>query len=68
MQDSTKSIQRLAEAIQSYHTKSSDTYSDFDQNDIENTNKISNDKQSWYDQTCDRFNGLKTHQDATILF
>jgi heat shock protein 4 len=67
MQDLMKSIQRVDEAIQTYHTKSSDKYSHLDPKDVEKANKILNDKQSWYDQTANRFNATKTYEDPTIL-
>jgi len=67
MQDLMKSIQRIDEAIQIYHTKSSDKYSHIDSNDIEKATKILNNKQNWYDQTANRFNALKSHEDSTIL-
>ena len=67
MQDMMKSIQRIDEAIQIYHTKSSDKYSHIDSNDIEKANKILGEKQTWYDQTANRFASLKPHDDATIL-
>jgi len=67
MNDLMKSIQRIDEAIQIYHTKSSDKYAHIDQNDIEKANKILNEKQNWYDQTANRFNALKPHEDSTIL-
>jgi hypothetical protein len=67
MQDFMKSIQRIDEAIQTYYTKSSEKYSHIDQNDIEKANKILTDKQNWYDQTANRFNALKPHEDPTIL-
>jgi heat shock protein 4 len=67
MNDLMKSIQRIDEAIQIYHTKSSDKYAHIDQNDIEKANKILNEKQSWYDQTANRFHALKPHEDSTIL-
>jgi len=67
MQDLMKSIQRIDEAIQVYNTKSSDKYSHIDASDIEKATKILNDKQNWYDQTANRFNALKAHEDATIL-
>jgi hypothetical protein len=67
MQDLMKSIQRIDEAIQVYHTKSSDKYAHIDQNDIEKANKTLNDKQTWYDQTANRFNAQKPHEDPAIL-
>ncbi|CAF1152130.1 unnamed protein product [Adineta steineri] len=67
MQEFMKSIQRVDEALQVYYTKSSDKYSHIDQNDIEKANKILTEKQTWYDQTANRFNALKTHEDPTIL-
>ncbi|CAF1349094.1 unnamed protein product [Adineta steineri] len=67
MQELMKSIQRVDEALQVYYTKSSDKYSHIDQNDIEKANKILTEKQTWYDQTANRFNALKTHEDPTIL-
>jgi len=67
MQDLMKSIQRIDEAIQIYYTKSSDKYAHIDQNDIEKANKILNEKQIWYDQTANRFNTLKPHEDSPIL-
>lgn len=67
MQDMMKSIQRIDEAIQIYHTKSSDKYSHIDSNDIEKANKILSEKQTWYDQTANRFGSLRAHEDATIL-
>ena len=67
MQDLMKSIQRIDEAIQIYQTKSSDKYSHIDKNDIEKANKILNEKQTWYDQTANRFNALKPHEDPPIL-
>ena len=67
MQDMMKSIQRIDEAIQIYYTKSSDKYSHIDANDIEKANKILSEKQTWYDQTANRFGSLRAHDDATIL-
>jgi len=67
MQDLMKSIQRTDDAIQTYYTKSSDKYAHIDQNDIEKANKILTEKQKWYDQTANRFNALKPHEDSTIL-
>jgi hypothetical protein len=67
MQQLMKSIQRIDEAIQIYYTKSSDKYSHIDQNDIEKANKILNEKQIWYDQTANRFNASKPHEDPTVL-
>ncbi|CAF2049140.1 unnamed protein product [Rotaria magnacalcarata] len=67
MQDLMKSIQRIDEAIQVYYTKSSDKYSHIDQSEIEKANKILTEKQTWYDQTANRFNALKKHEDPTIL-
>jgi heat shock protein 4 len=67
MQDLMKSIQRIDEALQVYHTKSSDKYAHIDTNDIEKANKILNEKQSWYDQTANRFTKLEPHQDSTVL-
>ena len=67
MQDIMKSIQRIDEAIQVYYTKSSDKYAHIDASDIEKANKILNDKQTWYDQTANRFAKLEAHQDAPIL-
>jgi hypothetical protein len=67
MQEFMKSIQRIDEAIQIYHTKSSDKYSHIDQSEIEKANKILTDKQNWYDQTANRFNALKLHEDSAIL-
>ena len=67
MQDLMKSIQRIDEAIQIYKTKSSDKYAHIDQSDIEKANKILTEKQSWYDQTANRFNALKKHEDSPIL-
>jgi heat shock protein 4 len=67
MQEFMKSIQRIDEAIQIYHTKSSDKYSHIDQSEIEKVNKILTDKQNWYDQTANRFNALKLHEDSAIL-
>ncbi len=67
MQDFMKSIQRIDEAIQIYHTKSSEKYSHLDPNDVEKANKILNEKQNWYDQTANRFNAAKTYEDPTIL-
>ncbi|CAF4904984.1 unnamed protein product, partial [Rotaria socialis] len=67
MQDLMKSIQRIDEAIQIYYTKSSDKYSHIDQSEIEKANKILTEKQTWYDQTANRFNALKKHEDPTIL-
>jgi len=67
MQDLMKSIQRIDEAIQVYHTKSSDKYAHIDANDIEKANKILNEKQKWYDQTANRFTALKPHEDSTVL-
>jgi len=67
MQDFMKSIQRIDEAIQVYHTKSSDKYAHIDANDIEKANKILNEKQNWYDQTANRFNALKSYEDSSVL-
>jgi hypothetical protein len=67
MQDLMKSIQRIDEAVQVYHTKSSDKYAHIDANDIEKANKILNEKQNWYDQTANRFNALKPYEDSPVL-
>jgi hypothetical protein len=67
MQQLMKSIQRIDEAIQIYHTKSSDKYSHIEPNDIEKANKILTEKQNWYDQTANRFNAQKPHEDPAIL-
>ena len=67
MQELMKSIQRIDEAIQIYRTKSSDKYAHIDSNDIDKANKTLNDKQNWYDQTANRFNALKPHEDSTVL-
>ena len=67
LQDLMKSIQRIDEAIQVYHTKSSDKYAHIDANDIEKANKILAEKQKWYDQTANRFNSMKLYEDPTIL-
>ncbi|CAF1663621.1 unnamed protein product [Adineta ricciae] len=67
MQELMKSIQRIDEAIQTYHTKSSDKYAHIDAKDIEKANKVLTDKQSWYDQTANHFHALQTHDDPTIL-
>ncbi|UJR22204.1 hypothetical protein I4U23_025268 [Adineta vaga] len=67
MQELMKSIQRIDEALQIYHTKSSDKYAHIDKNDIEKANKVLSDKQTWYDQTANRFHALKSHEDPTIL-
>jgi len=67
MQDLMKSIQRIDEAIQVYHTKSSDKYAHIDANDIEKANKTLNEKQNWYDQSANRFTASKPHEDSTIL-
>jgi hypothetical protein len=67
MQDLMKSIQRIDEAIQVYYTKSSDKYAHIDASDIEKANKVLNEKQSWYDQTANRFVKLEPHQDSTVL-
>lgn len=66
MQDLMKSIQRIDEAIQIYYTKSSDKYAHIDQADIEKANKFLTEKQTWYDQTANRFNSLKKHEDANV--
>jgi len=67
MQELMKSIQRIDEAIQVYHTKSSEKYSHIDQSEIEKATKFLNDKQNWYDQTANRFNAHKPHEDPAIL-
>ena len=67
MQELMKSIQRIDEALQIYHTKSSDKYAHIDAKDIEKATKVLNDKQNWYDQTANRFNALKSHDDSTVL-
>jgi heat shock protein 4 len=67
MQELMKSVQRIDEAIQVYHTKSSDKYSHIDQSEIEKATKFLNDKQNWYDQTANRFNAHKAHEDPAIL-
>lgn len=67
MQELMKSIQRIDEAIQVYHTKSSDKYSHIDPADIEKATKLLTDKQNWYDQTANRFSALKPHDDSNVL-
>lgn len=67
MEDLMKSIQRIDTAIQIYHTKSSDKYAHLAPADIEKATKILTDKQTWYDQTANRFRALKPHEDATVL-
>ena len=67
MQDMMKSIQRIDEAIQIYHTKSSDKYAHIDAAEIEKATKILNEKQNWYDQSANKFNATKLHEDPTIL-
>jgi hypothetical protein len=67
MQEFIKSLQRIHEAIQIWQTKSNDRYSHLDKNDIEKVYKILTDKQKWYDQTANRFNSLKQHDDPPVL-
>jgi len=67
MQEFIKSLQRIDEAIQIWQTKSNDRYSHLDKSDIEKVYKILTDKQKWYDQTANRFNSLKQHDDPAVL-
>jgi hypothetical protein len=67
MQEFIKSLQRIHEAIQIWQTKSNDRYSHLDKNDIEKVYKFLTDKQKWYDQTANRFNSLKQHDDPAVL-
>ena len=67
MHELMKSIQRIDEAIQTYYLKSSDKYSHIDESEIDKIQKTLNEKQTWYDQTANRFNALKKHEDPPIL-
>jgi hypothetical protein len=67
MQDLMKSIQRITEAIEVYHTKSSVKYAHIDVNDIEKAKKILNEIQKWDDQTVNYFDELKSHEDPAVL-
>jgi hypothetical protein len=67
IEDLMKSIQRITEAIQIYHTKSSVKYAHIDLNDIEKANKILNEAQKWYDQMVIYFNELESHADPAVL-
>jgi hypothetical protein len=67
MQEFIKSLQRIDEAIQTWQTKSNDRYSHLDKSDIEKVYKILTDKRKWYDQTANRFNSLKQHDDPAVL-
>jgi hypothetical protein len=67
MQDLMKSMQRIIEAIQIYHTKSSEKYEHIDVNDIGKAKEILNEIQKWYDQTVSHFDELKSHEDPVVL-
>lgn len=62
-----KSIQRIDEALQIYHTKSSDKYAHIDAADIQKVGKLVDEKQKWYDQTANAFNAIKPHENPTVL-
>ena len=67
MQEFIKSLQRIDDAIQIWQKKSNDKYSHLEKNEIEKVYKILTDKQKWYDQTANRFNTLKLHDDPSVL-
>jgi len=67
MQEFIRSLQRIHEALQIWQTKSNDRYSHLDKNDIEKVYKMLTEKQRWYEQTANRFNSLKQHEDPAVL-
>lgn len=67
MQEFVKSLHRIDEAIQSWQKKSNDRYSHLEKNEIEKVYKILTEKQKWYEQTANRFNTLRLHEDPPVL-
>ncbi|CAF3989262.1 unnamed protein product, partial [Rotaria sp. Silwood2] len=67
MQDFIKSLKQIEDAIQIWQTKSSDKYSHIDKSDIEKVYRILTEKRKWYDQTANRFNTLRQHEDPAVL-
>jgi hypothetical protein len=67
MQEFFKALQRIEEAIQIWQTKSNDKYSHIEKNEIEKVYKMLIEKQKWYDQTANRLNSLRLHEDPAVL-
>jgi hypothetical protein len=67
MQEFMKSLQHIYEAIKIWQTKSNDRFSHIDKSEMEKVQKILTTKQKWYDQTANRFNTLRPHEDPAVL-
>ncbi|CAF0905146.1 unnamed protein product [Rotaria sp. Silwood1] len=67
MQDFLKSFKQIEDAIKIWQTKSNDKYSHIDKNDIDKIYRILTEKRKWYEQTANRFNTLRQHEDPAVL-